>query len=177
MESTEQRSTSSQKTTTKTDDISSPIYKEPHILDLEPHINLATAFDKLEVLYESLVDFENMKRNGIDLTEDLRKQGEAGERLQARQAKEAKERAKREAEEKARLEEEQRAREVAEKVVTEAAVVAEVEAKEKADAEEAAPMAAEEAAKARNDALIQGEQFHSDFSPLVLKTLEELQKE
>lgn len=75
MESTEQPPNSSQQTTTTTAVISTPIYKEPHILDCEPHINLATQFDKLEVLCESLVDFENMKRNGINLTEELRKQG------------------------------------------------------------------------------------------------------
>lgn len=75
MESTEQPSTSSQQTTTTTATISTPIYKEPHILDLPSHINLATPFDKLEVLCESLVDFENMKRNEIDLTEEIRKQG------------------------------------------------------------------------------------------------------
>lgn len=45
------------------------------ILDRPSHINLATPFEKMEVLCESLVDFENMKRNGVDLTEDLKKQG------------------------------------------------------------------------------------------------------
>jgi hypothetical protein len=68
MESTEQ-------TIAITGVVSTPIYKEPHILDREPHIHLATPFDKLEVLCESLVDFDNMKRNGIDLTEKLRMQG------------------------------------------------------------------------------------------------------
>ncbi|KAI5387002.1 hypothetical protein KIW84_073231 [Lathyrus oleraceus] len=52
-----------------------PVYKEPHVLDCEPHINLATLFEGLEVLCESLVDFNNMKRNRVDLTEELRKQG------------------------------------------------------------------------------------------------------
>lgn len=75
MESIEQHSTSSQQTTTVTAAISTPTYKEPHILDRSPHIHLATPFDKLEVLCESLVDFDNIKRNGIDLTEELRKQG------------------------------------------------------------------------------------------------------
>lgn len=65
MESTEQPPNSSQQTTATTGVISTSIYKEPHIFDREPHINLATLFDKLEVLCESLVDFENMKRNGI----------------------------------------------------------------------------------------------------------------
>ena len=75
MESTEQTPISSQQTTATTGVVSTPIYKEPHILDREPHIHLATPFDKLEVLCESLVDFDNMKRNGIDLTEELRMQG------------------------------------------------------------------------------------------------------
>ena len=55
--------------------MSTPIYREPHILDCEPHIHLATPFDKLEVLCETLVDFENMKRNGVDLTKELKMQG------------------------------------------------------------------------------------------------------
>ncbi|KAI5400592.1 hypothetical protein KIW84_065469 [Lathyrus oleraceus] len=55
--------------------VSTPVYREPHILDREPHIHLATPFEKLEVLCESLVDFENMKRNGVDLTEELKMQG------------------------------------------------------------------------------------------------------
>lgn len=100
---------------------------------------------------------------------------EAGESLQARLAREAEERARREAEEKACLKEEERAREVAEKVATE--TVAEDEAKAKVDAEEATRTAAEKASKARNDALTQGEKSYSDFTPLMLKTLEELQKE
>ncbi|XP_050877344.1 uncharacterized protein LOC127081101 [Lathyrus oleraceus] len=58
-----------------------------------------------------------------------------------------------------------------------APVAAEAEAKAKANAEQVAHIAAKEAAKAKNDALTQGEQSHSNFTPLVLKTLEELQKE
>ncbi|XP_050876992.1 uncharacterized protein LOC127080738 [Lathyrus oleraceus] len=77
-----------------------------------------------------------------------------------------------------RLEEEKRAREATENVVAEdAAGDVGAEAKAKADAEEATHIAAEEDAKAINDAQTQGEQSHSDFAPLVLKTLEELQKE
>lgn len=102
---------------------------------------------------------------------------EAGERLQERLAREAEEKDRREAEEKARLEEEERAREAAEKVATEAAAAAEVEAKAKVDDEEATRIAAEEVDKARDAALTQGEKSHSDFAPLVLKTLEELQKQ
>lgn len=75
MESTNQMPISSQQTTATTGVVSTPIYKEPHILYREPHIHLATPFDKLELLCESLVDFDNMKRNGIDLTEELRMQG------------------------------------------------------------------------------------------------------
>ncbi|XP_050895288.1 flocculation protein FLO11-like [Lathyrus oleraceus] len=51
------------------------------------------------------------------------------------------------------------------------------EAKAKTDAEEAARIAKEVAAKAKADELTQGEPSHSGFVPLVLKTLEELQKE
>lgn len=40
-----------------------------------PHINLATPFDKLKLLCELLVHFDNLKKNGIDLTEELEKQG------------------------------------------------------------------------------------------------------
>ncbi|XP_050897328.1 uncharacterized protein LOC127104169 [Lathyrus oleraceus] len=97
---------------------------------------------------------------------------EVGERLQERLVREAEEKARREAEEKAHLEEEKMAREAAEK-----AAAAEAEAKAKADAEEAARIATEEDAIESNDALTQGEQSHSVFAPLVLKTLEELQKE
>lgn len=106
---------------------------------------------------------------------------DAGERLQARLVREAKEKARREAKEKVRLEEEQRVREAAEKadveVVAATAAAAEVEAKAKADAEEATCVAAEKVAKATTDALTQGEQSNAGFTPLVLTTLEELQKE
>ena len=75
MESTDQTPISTQQTTATTGVVSTPIYREPNILDREPHIHLAMPFEKLKVLYESLVDFDNMKRNGIDLTEELRMQG------------------------------------------------------------------------------------------------------
>ncbi|XP_050896202.1 uncharacterized protein LOC127102929 [Lathyrus oleraceus] len=75
MNSTEQAPSSSHQNPTVTDVVSTPIYKEPHILDSEPHIHLATPFEKLEVLYETLVDFDSMKRNGVDLTDELKKQG------------------------------------------------------------------------------------------------------
>ncbi|XP_050889521.1 eukaryotic translation initiation factor 4 gamma-like [Lathyrus oleraceus] len=105
---------------------------------------------------------------------------DAGIRLQARLSREVGEKARKEVEEKARLEEEQRIREAEEKVVVEAVAATatvEAEAKPKADAEEATRITAEEATKARVDALTQREQSTSGFSSLVLKTLEELQKE
>ena len=42
-------------------------YQEPHVLDHPPYINLANPFEKLEVLCELLVDFDNLKENGMDL--------------------------------------------------------------------------------------------------------------
>ncbi|XP_050915136.1 eukaryotic translation initiation factor 4 gamma-like [Lathyrus oleraceus] len=102
-------------------------------------------------------------------------------RLQAHLVREAEEKAIREVEEKARLEEEQWIREVVEKVVAEAAAAAataaEAKAKAKAESEEAAHIAVEEAAKDNTDTLTQGEQSNFGFTPLFLKTLEELQKE
>ncbi|XP_050909033.1 eukaryotic translation initiation factor 4 gamma-like [Lathyrus oleraceus] len=106
---------------------------------------------------------------------------DAGIRLKARLAREAKEKAKKEVEEKALLEKEQRIREAEEKAAVETASAAtatvEAEAKAKAEAEEASHIAVEEASKARDDALTQVEKSNYGFAPLVLKTLEELQKE
>lgn len=75
MNSTEQAPSSSQQTTATTGFVSTLVYREPRILDHDPHIHLATPFEKIEVLCESLVDFENMKQNGVDLTEDFKMQG------------------------------------------------------------------------------------------------------
>jgi hypothetical protein len=75
MDSTDQTPIYTQQSTATTGIVSTPIYREPHILDREPHIHLATPFEKLEVLCKSLVDFENMKRNGVHITEELRMQG------------------------------------------------------------------------------------------------------
>ncbi|XP_050887841.1 eukaryotic translation initiation factor 4 gamma-like [Lathyrus oleraceus] len=94
-------------------------------------------------------------------------------RLQERLAREAEERSRKEAEEKARQEEEERIIEVEEKVAADV----EAETKAKAKAEEATRIAEEEAAKAKADTLTRGENSNSGFVPLVLKTLEELQKE
>lgn len=64
-----------QQVTTLASTPSTTSYQEPHVLDRPPHINLVTPFEKLEVLCELLVDFDNLKRNGIDLTEELENQG------------------------------------------------------------------------------------------------------
>lgn len=50
-------------------------YQEPHVLDCQAHINLSTPFEQLEVLCELVVDFENLKENGMDLTPELKNQG------------------------------------------------------------------------------------------------------
>lgn len=91
------------------------------------------------------------------------------ERLEARLAKEVVEKAERETTEKA-------AKEVAKKADAEAA------AKEKVEQEAEAKMAIEAAQKAASDkatevSLTQGESSTADLSPLVIRTLEELQKE
>ncbi|XP_050890706.1 uncharacterized protein LOC127096140 [Lathyrus oleraceus] len=93
-------------------------------------------------------------------------------RLQERLAREAKERAHKEAEEKARQEEIQRIKEVEAKALAEA-VAAKAEAKPANEAK--ARLAEESANRVEPDALTQGES--STFAPLVLKTLEDLQKE
>lgn len=75
IEATEQPANTPQQTPTATTITYITAYKEPHVLDCPAHINLETPFDKLEVYCESLVDFDNMKLNGVDLTEELKKQG------------------------------------------------------------------------------------------------------
>lgn len=51
MEANENPAEVSQQTSTETATTSTDVYKEPHILDRPPHINLATPFEKLEVLW------------------------------------------------------------------------------------------------------------------------------
>ncbi|XP_050915850.1 uncharacterized protein LOC127130944 [Lathyrus oleraceus] len=102
---------------------------------------------------------------------------EAEERLEERLAKEAEEKAHQEAEEKERLEAKELERKEAKEKVTAEAAAAKAEAKAKADAEEAAHIIEEEASKEKEVSLTQCESSNSDLSPLVLKTLEELQKE
>ncbi|XP_050896376.1 eukaryotic translation initiation factor 4 gamma-like [Lathyrus oleraceus] len=96
-------------------------------------------------------------------------------RLQEHLAREAEEQARKEPKEKARQEELQRIKEAEAKALVDAATAAEAEAKAKVAAEEAGRLAEESTARVRNDALTQRES--STFVPLVLKTLEELQKE
>lgn len=36
-----------------------------------PEISLSTLVDSLEVLYETIVDFDNLKYNGFDLLDDV----------------------------------------------------------------------------------------------------------
>jgi hypothetical protein len=92
---------------------------------------------------------------------------DAEARLQERLAREAEEEARRQEEERARQAEIQRAKEAEAKALADAAAAAEAEAKA---AEEAEARAAEE-----HSALTQGES--SSVIPMVLKTLEELQKD
>ena len=75
MEAASNPQTSNTQTPMVVDVTTTPVYKEPHILEREQHIHLSTPFEGLDVLCESLVDFENLRRNGVDLTEDLHKQG------------------------------------------------------------------------------------------------------
>lgn len=94
---------------------------------------------------------------------------DAEERLEAQMTKEATEKAEREAIEKA-------AKEAAEKAS------AEVVAREKAEQEAEVAMVTEAAQKVASKkttevTLTQGESLTTDFAPLVIKTLEELQKE
>ncbi|KAI5430649.1 hypothetical protein KIW84_035021 [Lathyrus oleraceus] len=51
MESNATAQSSSISTPTVTGVSITPVYKEPHVLDREPHINLATPFEGLEVLW------------------------------------------------------------------------------------------------------------------------------
>lgn len=76
MDIAEQYAETLQQSATQTATTSINSYKEPHILDRPPHINLAMPFKKLEVSCELLVNFDNLKRNGVNLTEELEKQGQ-----------------------------------------------------------------------------------------------------
>lgn len=93
-------------------------------------------------------------------------------RLEARLTHEAEEQARKEAKEKAKIEAEERGR-----LEAEEKFVAEAEANAKADAEEADRIAAEEIAKTSELALTQSESSTSDIVALLLKNLEEHQKE
>ncbi|XP_050895424.1 uncharacterized protein LOC127102047 [Lathyrus oleraceus] len=98
----------------------------------------------------------------------------AKERLEARLAQKAAERATKDAEDRSAAEATDKKK--AEKAAGEAEAKAKVEA-EAALAAEPARKDAEDAEKANEVALTRGESLASDLAPLVLKTLEELQKE
>ena len=99
---------------------------------------------------------------------------DAESRLLERLAREAEEQARKEAEEKSRKEEIQRLKEAEAKALADAAA-AEAEAKAAAEAEAKAAADTEALRAEEQNALTKGESF--TFAPLVLKTLEELQKE
>lgn len=121
--------------------------------------------------------FEVFKQKG--LSEQVRNDyiREAEERLEACLVKEAEEKALKEAKEKRLKVEEQARKEAEEKAVAEAATAVEAGTKAKVNGEEAAHVAAEEASKTTGVALTQSESSNSDLALLVLKTVEELQKE
>jgi hypothetical protein len=75
MDAIEQHVDTPKQVVTQSTTTSITAYEEPCVLDRPPHINLATPFEKLEVLCELLVDFDNLKRNDIYLTTELEKQG------------------------------------------------------------------------------------------------------
>ena len=75
MNAQEQQGESSQQVAFITDLQTITSYQEPHVLDHPAHINLSTPFEQLEVLCELLVDFENLKDNGMDLTTKLKHYG------------------------------------------------------------------------------------------------------
>ncbi|XP_050909403.1 eukaryotic translation initiation factor 4 gamma-like [Lathyrus oleraceus] len=135
----------------------------------EPENTLLTLEEAIKVFAEASVD----KGLSEQVHNDFIKNVEI--RLQEHLAREAEERAHKEAEEKGKQEELQRLKEAEAKALAEVAAAAEAEATTKAAAEEAARLAEESAARVEHDALTQGES--STFVPLVLKTLEELQKE
>lgn len=72
MNSQEQQGESSQQVASITTLKTTTSYQEPHVLYRPSHINLSTSFEQLEVLCELLVDFENLKDNDLDLTQELK---------------------------------------------------------------------------------------------------------
>ncbi|XP_050890931.1 eukaryotic translation initiation factor 4 gamma-like [Lathyrus oleraceus] len=123
----------------------------------------------------SWMTFEAFKLKGLSMQvrNDFIRDAEI--RLQQRLAREAEERARKEAEEKAKQEELQRIKEAEAKALADVVVAAEAEAQAKAAAEAEARLDEESTTRVEQDALTQGESF--TFVPLVLMTLEELQKE
>ncbi|XP_050919764.1 eukaryotic translation initiation factor 4 gamma-like [Lathyrus oleraceus] len=161
----------------KSDEEDEAVKKQLYFLKEELKYSKETA----ETLERNLASqAEKDSKEPLIWSKQQQRRRDAGIKLEERLAREAEEQARKEAEEKAHREEEQRIREAEEKAATGAAAAtnaAEAEANTKAEAEEATRIGAEEAAKAKVDALTQGEHSNSGFVPLVLKTLEELQKE
>lgn len=75
MNAIEKQLEASQQVVTQTATPSTTTYQEPHVIDRPPHITLATPFEKHEVLSELLVDFDNLKKNGMDLHKSWRTKG------------------------------------------------------------------------------------------------------
>lgn len=72
MDATKQQVKATQQVATQTATPFTTTYQEPHVLDRTP---LPTPFKKLEVLCELLVNFDNLKKNGMDLTQELETKG------------------------------------------------------------------------------------------------------
>ncbi|KAI5389543.1 hypothetical protein KIW84_074997 [Lathyrus oleraceus] len=137
-------------------------------LPSEPQNSLPTLEEAIMLFAGASVDKSLSKQVRNDFIRDTEV------RLQERLAREAEEQARKEAEEKARQEEIQRVKEAEAKALAGAAA-AKAEAKAAAEAEVKAAAEAEARRTEEQNALTQGESF--TFVPLVLKTLEELQKE
>ena len=75
MNTTEQQVEASQQVATLIVAPSTTSYQEPHVLNRPSYINLSTPFEKLKVLCKLLVYFDNLKENGMDLTQELKNQG------------------------------------------------------------------------------------------------------
>lgn len=75
MNATKQQVESLPQVATTTAAPSTTSYQEVYVLDRPPHISLATPFEKLEAFCELLLDFDNLKENGMDLTQELKNQG------------------------------------------------------------------------------------------------------
>lgn len=75
MNATEQHVEAQQQVAFTTVTTTTTSYEEPHVFYRHATVNLATPFEQLEVFCELLVDFDNLKENGMDLTQELKNQG------------------------------------------------------------------------------------------------------